>query len=283
MVRDRKTTSIFTHQEKYATKVLNRSNHRDAHPVRTTTTKSVKLCLGMRPQTDSEKNEMKAIPYREVVGSFMYLMMETRTDLDYFLRERDFRYFNSARKLGITLDRIQNVEQYNLQQCLTAYLDAGYANYPDTRRSVGGYITYMCGSSISWQSMKHHTVVLYTTEAEYIALYHCMQELMFLDLLLQELNHNSPHAITIYEDNQSCIKLSYNPELHDRSKHIHIRYCFVQEKVNRKEFDVKYCNTKEMVADIFTKSLTKTHISKTTTVTLQLVNKLTIYETLQNK
>jgi hypothetical protein len=63
--------------------------------------------------------------------------------------------------------------------------------------------------------------------------------------------------MTILEDNQSCIKVANNPELHGRSKHIDIRYHFVQEKTEQKIIEVKYCNTKDMTADIFTKPLAK--------------------------
>ncbi|KAE8982936.1 hypothetical protein PR003_g23198 [Phytophthora rubi] len=81
--------------------------------------------------------------------------------------------------------------------------------------------------------------------------------MIFLKLLLQELGFATTQANVIHEDNQSCIKICYNPELHGRSKHIHVRYHFVQEKVERHEFTVTYCNTKKMVADIFTKALDK--------------------------
>ncbi|GMF37336.1 unnamed protein product [Phytophthora lilii] len=222
-----------------------------SYPVGTPTDPSVTLSEAMCPQSPEDIEDMNAIPYREAVGSFMYLMMGTRPDLAYFLRflreasqflanpgkahwnavKRGLKYLNGTRSLGITLGGIRNLEQYDSKHYLTAYSDAAYANCPDTRQSVGGFITYMCGSPISWQSRKHHTVVLSTTEAEYIALCHCMQEVIFLKLLLVELKHESPHAITLFEDNQSCVKLSYNPERHGRSKHIDIRYHFVQEKV----------------------------------------------------
>lgn len=93
----------------------------------------------------------------------MYLMMGTRPDLASFLREvsqfsanpgkqhwnavkRGFHYLNGARNLGITLGELKNVEPYTTQHYLKAFSDADYANCPDTRRSVGGYSTYMCGS-----------------------------------------------------------------------------------------------------------------------------------------
>jgi hypothetical protein len=146
---------------------------------------------------------------------------------------------------------------HELADCLNAYTDSDYSNCPDRRRSVGGYITFVGNSPISWLSRKHHTVVLSTTEAEYIALCHCMQEMMFLKSLMDELGFKTSKPIKIYEDNQSCIKLSNNPELHGRSKHIDIRYHFVQEKVQRNVFKIVYCKTQEMRADIFTKALSK--------------------------
>lgn len=100
-------------------------------------------------------------------------------------------------------------------------------------------------------------MVLSTTEAEYIALCHCTQEIILLKLLLKELGFATTQANTIHEDNQSCIKICNNPELHGRSKDIDIRYFFAQEKVQRHEFTIVYCSTKYMVADIFTKALDK--------------------------
>jgi hypothetical protein len=96
---------------------------------------------------------------------------------------------------------------------------------------------------------------------------------MFLKSLPIELGYPTSKArSTIYEDNQSCIKLSNNPELHGRSKHIDIRYHFVQEKVERKEFLISYCKTQDMRADIFTKALPKQQF-RTLRATLGLTEK----------
>jgi hypothetical protein len=63
--------------------------------------------------------------------------------------------------------------------------------------------------------------------------------------------------MTVLEGNQSCIKVAKNPELHGRSKHIDVRYHFVQKKTERKVIALEYCNTKDMSADIFAKALAK--------------------------
>ena len=39
------------------------------------------------------------------------------------------------------------------------------------------------------------------------------------------------------------------------SKHIHIRYFFITDKIKQKELKVLHCPTKEMIADYYTKPL----------------------------
>jgi predicted chitinase len=48
-------------------------------------------------------------------------------------------------------------------------------------------------------------MALLTAEAEYIALTAATQEAMFFTQVLHELHQDSRSAITIYEDNQTCI------------------------------------------------------------------------------
>ncbi|GMF17368.1 unnamed protein product [Phytophthora lilii] len=157
----------------------------------------------------------------------MYLMVGTRPDLAFDMREvsqflanpgmdhwtavvRGLKYLSGTKDYGLLLGGSLDVTTENLANQLTAYSDSDYANCPDTRRSVGGYVTMLASSPISWLSRKHHTVVLSTTEAEYIALCHCMQEMIFLKLLLHELGFATTQPNVIHEDNQSCIRISYN-------------------------------------------------------------------------
>ena len=55
-------------------------------------------------------------------------------------------------------------------------------------------------------------------------------------------------------DNQSAIKLAKNPVFHKRSKHIAIKYHFIREKVESKEFNFEFVRTlSTMAADQLTK------------------------------
>jgi len=62
---------------------------------------------------------------------------------------------------------------------------------------------------------------------------------------------------TINVDNQSAIKLIKNPEFHKRSKHIDIRYHFIREKFMSKVINIEYVTSKDQIADILTKTLSK--------------------------
>ena len=53
-----------------------------------------------------------------------------------------------------------------------------------------------------------------------------------------------------------------NPTFHSHTKHIDIAFHFVREKECDKSFDVMYCHTEEMMADIMMKPLSKVNFKK---------------------
>jgi hypothetical protein len=53
---------------------------------------------------------------------------------------------------------------------LQGYCDADYAGDTEDRRSVSGYMFFLGGGPISWNSTKQRCVSTSTTEAEYVAL-----------------------------------------------------------------------------------------------------------------
>src|SRR3954468_3878325 len=57
------------------------------------------------------------------------------------------------------------------------------------------------------------------------------------------------------QDNQSAIRLVIGGVCHKRSKHFGIEFDFLQEQHEEGEFVVKYKPTKELAADMLTKTL----------------------------
>ena len=107
------------------------------------------------------------------------------------------------------------------------------------------------------------TVALSSTEAEWASLANVLREVIWIKRILIELGiMDQSDIIKVHEDNQGCIKLSRNPVMHERTKHIDIAFCFIREMVERGEIDIVYCDTKEMVADMMTKPLNGNMLTK---------------------
>ena len=68
-------------QEKYAEHILERFHMKDCEPKLTPLPVGLKLSTLMAPVTDSEREAMGKVPYREAIGCLMYLMLSTRPDL----------------------------------------------------------------------------------------------------------------------------------------------------------------------------------------------------------
>jgi hypothetical protein len=79
---------------------------------------------------------------------------------------------------------------------------------------------------------------------------------------LTELALRPKTAIPIHVDNEGAEALAKNPEHHARTKHIHARYHFVRECVQLKEVELLHVSTKEMLADMLTKPLSRVLLEK---------------------
>jgi hypothetical protein len=86
-------------------------------------------------------------------------------------------------------------------------------------------------STMSWASKKHKSFSLSIVEAEYIAACDACTEVVWLRKMVYGLFDQVLDSIVIYCDNLSCVKLSENPVIHDRSKHIEIEYYFLHDRV----------------------------------------------------
>jgi hypothetical protein len=74
-------------------------------------------------------------------------------------------------------------------------------------------------------------------------------------VLLEDLGFPQTQATTIHDDRKGCIALSKGTVLHLCAKHIEIHHHFIHERIKNSEVKLKYCPTKDQLADIFTKQL----------------------------
>ena len=83
------------------------------------------------------------------------------------------------------------------------------------------------------------------------------QEAMFLFMLIKDFMCSLTKPITINCDNQGAIALVKNCIVHNRSKHIDIKYHFIRDKFVNGFIDMVYVPSESNVADLMTKPPTK--------------------------
>ena len=205
--------------------------------------------------------------YRSGVGPLLYLTKHSRPDISNPVRELSktmdvlapahlkemyklIRFVLSTKDYGLKFKLIKNIRKWVLK----ALCDSDFSSDKEMRISVFGYDIYFFGIPIAWRSKGMKSVVLSTTEAEYMALSEVVKELKFIVQLLQTMNITVELPITVHVDNVGAICLSNNRNTGDRTKHIDIRTSFVKEYQEDGKIIIKCMKSEDNVAVIFTKN-----------------------------
>ncbi len=115
---------------------------------------------------------------------------------------------------------------------------------------------------MQWISKSQATTALSSTEAEYVAMSICGQEVKFVTMLLDEMVETTKLPSIIREDNTGALFLVNNPQVGQRTKHIDTRYHFVRDMIQRGEVQAVYVRSENNHADLCTKNLNKNLFGK---------------------
>ncbi|KAL2237275.1 UNVERIFIED_CONTAM: Retrovirus-related Pol polyprotein from transposon TNT 1-94 [Sesamum indicum] len=237
---------ILLNQKSYILSILKRFSMEKSKPTSVPLAAHFQLSKNQSPHSDIEKAKMEKVPYSNVIGSIMFLMICTRPDIAYAISCLSrymsnpgpphwealkwlLKYLHGSENIGIRFSKRSENTQ------LVGFVDSNYANDRDSRKSTTSYIFTFCGSCISWKSQLQHIVALSTTEAEYIATTEAFKEAIWLDGLIKEIGFSN-NKLTVYSDSQSSIQLCKNPVFHDRTKHIDVRYHFIRDIVSKEVY-----------------------------------------------
>ena len=212
--------------------------------------------------------------YRSGVGTLLYLTKHSRPDISNPVRELSktmdvpalahlkemyklIRFVLSTNDTGLKFKLIKRIRKWVLKA-----LSSDFASDKETRISVYGYVIYFCGIPIAWRSKGMKSVVVSTTEAEYMPLSEVVKELKFIVQQLQTMNITVELPITVHVDNIEAIGLSNNRNTGDRTKHIDIRTSFVKEYQEDGKIIIKFVKSEDNEAHIFTKNTTNISFQK---------------------
>ncbi|GKA76740.1 retrovirus-related pol polyprotein from transposon TNT 1-94 [Tanacetum coccineum] len=248
---------IFLNQLKYAYEIIKKYGLLTSDSVDTPMVEKNKL------DEDLQGTPVDATLYCGMIGSLMYLT-SNRPDLIYAVClcaqyhakptekhlnavKRIFRYLKGTINMGLWYSK-------DTDMSLIAYSDADHAGCQDTRRSTSGSAQFLGDKLVSWSSKKQKSTAISSTKAEYIALFGCCAQILWMRSQLIDYGFQF-NKIPLYCNNKSEIALCCNNVQHSRTKHIDVRYHFIKEQVENEIVELYFVRTKYQLADIFTKPL----------------------------
>ena len=234
-----------------------------------TSTQSVPVRVGVKLEEFDEDEKVENWPFRELVGSSMWLSISTRPDIANAVRAvaryctarraihwkaalSILRYINGTSEYGIIFQRgtLSGIS-------LEVFADADYASKATDRRSVSGGLLICGGASVvCWFYRTQKCVALSTSEAEYVALGDAVKVLWFLRQVWRfMLPSKVMPYFSVFEDNQGAVQLAQNPVTNSNSKHSDVRHHFLGERVRQRDIKVVHVPSEFQHADILTKAL----------------------------
>jgi hypothetical protein len=222
------------------------------------------------PEESLEINTSDAIDstdYRSVLGSLMYLCGGTRPDLSYSVNllarysanpsEKHWQaldvligYLKRTRGLGLEMKRGNGVMQL--------WSDANWGG--EHERSTSGYLVKHNGNSVAWGAKRQTVVALSTCAAEYIALSDGSKHLAHLHNLLIDIDQIIP--LEIYCDNEAAILIAGDNASKKKTQYLSRAFYFINDFIRQYNIAIRWTNTQNQCADIFTKRLGPNLIEK---------------------
>jgi hypothetical protein len=257
-------------QSKYAEDVITKfSEHVSTSPfIKTPMEQNITL----HKWTDAYGNMLSAqskqaiadFPYRQIVGSLLYLAIWTRPDIAYAVHSVAKHCANPTLEAIHACRRILGYIKHTLDLGLSfhpgdlilkSFVDSSFSDDSENRKSTAGLIQYLGHSPIYWETFVANTTIpLSTAEAEYVAAHVAGREIMATTHLLVELKLPQ-HKVQLYEDNQACIKIALQDASLHKTKHIDNKVHYIRDLIRKGYVDIIYIHTSLQVADIFTKAL----------------------------
>ena len=204
---------------------------------------------------------------RQIIGLLNHFAIHTQPDIMYSVsylatritsaNENDIeigkhivRYIKGTRNIGLTFSS-------QAELILYGYADASYLTHNDAKSHSG--ICYSIGKNTAcfyFKSNKQRLTTRSSAEAELIALDLCVVDIIWFRNMLEFLGAKQSQPTIIYEDNQSAMLLAAGKtKQRESSKHLKMRYHYVQEAIASSTVVLVYIKTNDQPADILTKHI----------------------------
>jgi len=284
ILRDRPSRRITLMQDAFANRILEAKHLENVKPAKTPLAQGSLVHAVPREDVASKAERLA---YASTGGSLMYLMTNTRPDYGFALSvtsryshnpsaanltlvQHCLRYLRGTVNYGLILggkhefpEPLWEREDFKMdgdhtgsKLSVNVWTDSDWKGDKATGKSTHAYVVQLGtseGNIVSWRSKRTSRVMLSSTEAEYYALGKGAQQALWMRGLFTELR--IPTILTLKGDNQGSIKLSKNPEFHQRTGHIPLEEHFLRDEIEAGRLKIDWVPTEEQLADGLTKIL----------------------------
>ena len=172
--------------------------------------------------------------YQSLIGSLLYCAVNTRPDVAFSvgllcraMGRPTPELYEAALRVLFYLHHHRHVGlRYEADKVdLAGQSDSDWA----VKHSTTGYVFNYSVAAISWASKKQATIALSSCEAEVVALSEAAKEGVYQRRFLADLGFPAEPPTAVATDNTGAKALAYNPEHHERVKHVERRHFYVRE------------------------------------------------------
>jgi len=198
--------------------------------------------------------------FHTTVARLLYLAKRVRPDLllpiSYLCTRVNSPSEDDNRKLTKVLEYLNTTKERGLKiicgnevPTVECFVDASFSTHDDGKGHTG-CVVMVNGCMVYASSRKQKICTKDSTEAELVGVSDNVVKIESITELVKKM-FGTMLKPTLYQDNQSCIKLICGGIAKQRTRHITARLACVKEAA--KEWDVKYRDTDKMLADVLTK------------------------------
>lgn len=257
---------IFLSQRPYMEKIIQPADMSTAKPAECPLPLSHCLYETRTDLMQEEKDYMRTVPYRNILGSLIFLSTRTRPDistavsmLGKYQEEPSRSHWNHLKQV---VRYIIRTKSYGLffpngsgEINIVGWSDADWARDTTNRRSRSGYLITVSECPVVWSSKLQTSTALSTSEAEFFSLAQCTREICWIRELLVEFDAMQSEPTELNQDNLGTISWTEEVQGMRRVKHIGVKYHYVRDVVNSGAVQVQPVASEDNRSDSLTKVL----------------------------
>ncbi|MGH7955289.1 MAG: reverse transcriptase domain-containing protein [Gloeomargaritales cyanobacterium] len=228
----------------------------------------------MKCKPESELNVNDQFKYRSGVGKLLHMMRWSRPEIMNTVRElsrfmtggasnahmkamkRVMSYCVDTRQRGILLQPdVKWDGNPEFEFVIKGKSDSDYAKDPETRKSVSGNSTFLCGAPIMQRSQMQRIVAISVTESELFAGTTNAQDMLYAKRVIESVGLRVQLPMILEIDNKGAVDLVNNYSVGGRTRHVETRQYFLRQLKEDDIIKVLRAPGTQNCSDLYTKNL----------------------------